>query len=384
METLVKLDLNIFCAVTLAVLGVNYATREERRFTVVRLFLVMVWTNLALLTVDSACWTLEGRSGPAARAANYCLNLAYFLIHPIPPLVYILYGDYRARGDYLRLRTMIRRLCALYATFVALILYNLKTGWLYSVDSTNHYFRGPFYPIYIAIAYSLIAYLFFFIMINRHKIDRREFLPLILFPIPPMIGGFLQLVFFGTTFLWPGMTLSLLVVYLHVQNLHLNKDALTGVYTRRFLDDYLEERLRNQSPEERFSGILVDIDDFHQLNRALGHVEGDRALQALTVSLRESIRGGDFLARFAGDEFAIIVGTDDQTVIDAVEARIVEGVERLNASGKLRGKLTVSLGSTVFVPGHEGAIDLFIKRLAESLYSAKLKKRRSRIQTPAD
>jgi hypothetical protein len=256
METLVKLDLNIFCAVTLAVLGVNYATREERRFTIVRLFLVMVWTILALLTLDSACG--RSRAGVATRrvAANYWFNLAYFLIHPIPPLVYILYGDYRARGDYLRLRTMIRRLCALYATFVALILYNLKTGWLYSVDSANHYFRGPFYPIYIAIAYSLIAYLFFFIMVNRHKIDRREFLPLILFPIPPMIGGLLQLVFFGTTFLWPGMTLSLLVVYLHVQNLHLNKDALTGVYTRRFLDDYLEGTATQPIPRRALLGNL--------------------------------------------------------------------------------------------------------------------------------
>jgi diguanylate cyclase (GGDEF)-like protein len=120
---------------------------------------------------------------------------------------------------------------------------------------------------------------------------------------------------------------------------------------------------------------LVDIDDFHQLNRTFGHVEGDRALQALTrvAPPIDSRRG--FPRALRGDEFAIILGTDDQTVIGAVEARIIEGVERLNASGKLRGKLPFRSARPSSSRGMTGRSTSFIKSLAEALYSAKLKKK---------
>jgi diguanylate cyclase len=87
-----------------------------------------------------------------------------------------------------------------------------------------------------------------------------------------------------------------------------NIDGLTGVNNRKSLDDYLQRLVdRNRVSRTPFSLLMMDLDDFKQLNDTHGHTVGDRMLLAFAEKCRSSVRSGDFLARYGGEEFTLIL-----------------------------------------------------------------------------
>jgi diguanylate cyclase len=87
-----------------------------------------------------------------------------------------------------------------------------------------------------------------------------------------------------------------------------NTDGLTGVNNRKALDEYLRSLVeRNSISRQPFSLLMMDLDDFKQLNDTYGHTVGDRMLLAFAEKCRASVRSDDFLARYGGDEFTLIL-----------------------------------------------------------------------------
>lgn len=87
-----------------------------------------------------------------------------------------------------------------------------------------------------------------------------------------------------------------------------NTDGLTGVYNRKALDHRLRSLVeRNNVTRLPFSLLMLDLDNFKQLNDVYGHTVGDRMLLAFSEKCRASVRNDDFLARYGGEEFTIIL-----------------------------------------------------------------------------
>ena len=85
-------------------------------------------------------------------------------------------------------------------------------------------------------------------------------------------------------------------------------DGLTGIYNRKAFDRYIHNLVaRNSVSRSPFSVLLVDIDNFKQINDNFGHQVGDRVLAALADKCGKYIRQQDFLARYGGEEFVIIL-----------------------------------------------------------------------------
>ncbi len=99
----------------------------------------------------------------------------------------------------------------------------------------------------------------------------------------------------------------------------LGKDRLTGLGNRMSFDRELERELMLHGRGGQDCSILfVDLDNFKQVNDSKGHLEGDRALQKVAEVLTHSVRGTDFVARFGGDEFYILLPqTDKEEAVNA-------------------------------------------------------------------
>lgn len=97
-----------------------------------------------------------------------------------------------------------------------------------------------------------------------------------------------------------------------------NADALTGVFNRRFFDDYLQREVARATRAERPLAVaMVDVDLFKQFNDRFGHGPGDQALQRVARTLQLAVRRSDLVARYGGEEFVVIL--HDSTAQQAME-----------------------------------------------------------------
>ena len=106
-------------------------------------------------------------------------------------------------------------------------------------------------------------------------------------------------------------------------------DALTGCLNRAALQDTLRRELeRCRRSGQMLSLAIVDLDDFKQVNEEHGHLAGDELLRRVGAALRESVRSYDVVARYGGDEFAIIAIDADESIAVEVAARALEEIGR--------------------------------------------------------
>lgn len=105
-------------------------------------------------------------------------------------------------------------------------------------------------------------------------------------------------------------------------------DPLTGLPNRTLLQDRITNALaRRRPPEQEVVLLFLDLDDFKRVNDSLGHGAGDQVLIALAERLRASVRAGDSVARFGGDEFAVLLEASSTVEAIAAAHRILRDLE---------------------------------------------------------
>ncbi|PWI33867.1 sensor domain-containing diguanylate cyclase [Vibrio albus] len=148
-------------------------------------------------------------------------------------------------------------------------------------------------------------------------------------------------------------------------------DPLSGALNRRKLFEHLKEDLyAYQRYEENYCFLLLDIDDFKQINDTWGHQCGDEAIQYLVSECRSELRYTDVIGRLGGDEFAIIHKYVSQGSPQALAERIMQVVRGISAKHELDFNLSISIGISVF---HESDIDVngIYRRADLAVYQAK-------------
>ena len=150
-------------------------------------------------------------------------------------------------------------------------------------------------------------------------------------------------------------------------------DELTGLYNRRaLLSRLLEELNRAERYGHYFSILLLDIDDFKQVNDTYGHQVGDAILHGFGEFLRHSLRDSDFPARFGGEEFICFLPATDSKQAVSVGEKIRSFLAQNSLCSKKSGlslRITVSIGVSSFISGD--SLDSLIKRADDALYQAK-------------
>ncbi len=161
---------------------------------------------------------------------------------------------------------------------------------------------------------------------------------------------------------------------LHEQSI---RDPLTGLYNRRFLEEFLlRELARAERKKHSLSIITLDIDHFKRINDTLGHGAGDIVLRRVGLLLQGFVRQSDIACRVGGEEFSVLLPEASMQIATQRAEEIRKAVQELQLKYEdhdLSG-ITISLGVAVF-PDHGTTEEALIRAADQALYDAKYRGR---------
>ena len=170
----------------------------------------------------------------------------------------------------------------------------------------------------------------------------------------------------------------------HIQNLNTELDAaqkemsidsLTAVYNRLTFDQRIEAlRQQCQNTGDAFALMIFDVDHFKQINDTHGHPVGDRLLTTVAQNAKQSLRPDDFVARYGGDEFVIVLRcesiVDARRVLERFRVTVSQGFLYKADDGKDQQVMATISGGIAFLRESD-TVESLIRRADKALYLAK-------------
>jgi len=149
-----------------------------------------------------------------------------------------------------------------------------------------------------------------------------------------------------------------------------NKDALTNIFNRRRIEEICEEELnRCKRYDISFSIIFFDINDFKIINDLLGHHSGDDVLIKIANAISKNIRKTDYLGRWGGDEFLIILPQTNISQIKTIISTLEKSLQNIDFNLEKNIKATCSFGFAEYEKGDD--LDSLLRKADESMYLVK-------------
>lgn len=370
-------QVNLFAIILLCVMLIGLHRRHGNRFlTDQRVFKWLLLSNLVTLLFDSATCLLDGQvfagSHELAVAATFC----YYAMNPVMGLLYLVYCEVKLG---LEKEVICRRLpfyCVPFVLHLALVIGSLFHPLLFSLAPDNSYSRGSLFPLSMVLSYVLVFYAFLEILFHMKKEAKHSgrnclfYRSLLLFPIPPLVGGVLQMLTPEVSIVWASTVISMLVIFINLQNAEITTDALTDLFNRGQLVPYLKRKLHRRDDRQELYVVLMDLNAFKQINDCFGHLVGDQALQQAAHILRQSCGREDFLARYGGDEFILVAERQIPSDIPALIEHIRGLMTCYNQQNKGSYILSISAGYARWEERYPG-IDAFIAAADARMYEDK-------------
>ena len=354
------ISVNAFGLAVLLVLVTDIRTRGKRFMLAdQRLFFWMLVTNIVILILDSGTWLLIGRTFIGARALNLTVTAAYYMLNPVMSLLYLLFCDIKTGVSEAKRRALLPAYLIPVGVNFVLAIMSIQGSYLFKISADNRYMRGSLLVLSFILSFVLMFVAFFRVlrftrrthwldMKNDSRITRSGVGSLLAFAIPPLLGVLVQVWFYQVTVVWISTILSLLIVYINIQNAEITTDALTGIPNRRQTDSYLTSLI--QQKDRVFTLIEMDLNHFKQINDRHGHLAGDNALKAMGTVLREVCRADEFYGRYGGDEFVVVTQSPGNAYAEALIRKLNEGLAIFCRNNRLPYRLSLCAGYAVREP----------------------------------
>lgn len=365
--------LNTYSIILLIILGLQALKHAERNSRQYKLYMLILQATVLLLIVD-VLGRFDGYAEVFYPALNQIGNFLLFLINPIIVSLWLLYAYFQIYDDNKKLKFPLYVIVFSNVINFILLTFSQFSGWYYYIDQNNIYHRGTFFWVSLLIDFIVLAFTFLIIIKNRKKLERKIYQALLFFALPPIIGVFLQAAFYGTSFISSNIVISLVIVFLNIQNRNIYSDYLTGVHNRKKLEIYLKEKVDRCGRQKTFSAIMMDFNDFKEINDTFGHQMGDDALITSVTLMKDCLTPNDFISRYGGDEFCIVLDISDKQELKRIVNKISEHMDAYNKTGQKPYKVNFSMGYAVYDCDADIGIDEFQKRIDRRMYREKSEK----------
>ena len=335
-----------------------------------RIYDGMALLNLCGALVETISFLIDGQEFAGGRFLNYLTNTLCFVCTVSIACLWCAYVDLRIYRSYKSLRHKIIVIMIPWLVEMAFLACNLfGTGIMFRISADNVYHRGSL----VVIGYiSLIIYFAYSVcLVYRSKRQgiNLYFFPVLYFVGPCLAGVLIQLFNYGLSTSWLSVAIAMLFVQMQVYSEFLNMDELSGLYNRRYMNGVIAKYPHGGSGKNSLYGIMLDINDFKQINDNYGHNVGDQAIRTMGEILYKSVPDGGIAIRYAGDEFVVLLLHADRECLERTVEEIRNKLAIFNASGQAQYALHVAIGYAEYM-GRDDE-DAFFSRMDANMYAEK-------------
>ena len=315
-------------------------------------FRQLALSMIVVVLADLVCWNMDGAVSAHARVILYLSNMIYLTSQMVTVSHWLDFASFMVRGRILDFKKQLI-LCWIPTLIItALALTTPWTGLMFSLDSSNHYMRGPLSTVAaFAVLIGLLGVSCWILKRRDREVrfDRRvRYLSLAMFSVLPGIGAVFQTLLYGVSLIWPLAAIAMLQMYITLVQQEISRDSLTGLNNRRNLDAYLNEQVIPNTAVT-WDLLLLDINSFKEINDQYGHERGDRILREVADAMKRVYSfNGTFLARYGGDEFVIIMAGVSADKFRRTLGKFGDAMIRLSKKYPDMPQISVSVGHAFY------------------------------------
>lgn len=365
-----QIDIFIYALMILSYITFLVVMEDKGNLKSNKTFLYVLCSTGLLLLLETWSWVFNGIIGEFYADMNYIGNFLLFVFNFLPTTCWFMYLDEKIIGDPNVVKRRKRIYILLNLALVIVVFTNPWTNIMFSIKPGNIYERGM--GVYIMGAVNLMLIPLYIVVSRKHKryIMGNVLQVILTLSILPIVGGVLQIMFYGITLIWPMLSLVAIFAYLLIEREELLKDNLTELYTRSRLENRLNFKLRHK---QAFTIMMIDMDDFKLINDRFGHDGGDEALKTISNLLRYSVKRCDSVYRYGGDEFIVLIESTLEETGNLVVERLNHEVDLLNQSNDRRYDMSMSIGC-LFIDSEETRnIFEILSEVDSKMYNEKMK-----------
>ena len=275
-----------------------------------RVFTFLIVSVILYFIFDLCCGLLENDVWHKSQMISIILNLGFFFSSYLIGYFAFMYSECEINNTWMFNNKKLYLSFIPTLILIVLTFLTLKFRFFFYIDINGEYIKGPYYFLVLLFVYGyllLIGIKNFILYFNKKYYLKKEILlSLSSFVIFPLIFGIIQAFHTGISIICLGTTISLVQVFISMQNKRITIDSLTKLNNRDKLMQHLDSKINNVINNDIYF-VMIDIDNLKHINDTFGHVEGDRAIKTIADILKQSC--GHYtcmLARYAGDEFSIV------------------------------------------------------------------------------
>lgn len=367
----IEIQKNVLSIIILAILYISLIRQLNWKEYLNRVFLYLIWFNIACIALDSMIILTSGNTSIIPNIILYSSVGLYYGVAPVIALLWLCYVDLTIFGDKNRLFKISIMPSIIILINLVLVMASYRYDLIFNINDQNVFSRGSFFFITIALSTIVLMYTMFHIYKNKRTIRSQEYVTLMLFGLPPLVSGIFLIFFKDMNFVWNSLVISQLLVYIYIQSRITNTDFLTGLYNRREYEFRVKQFKNNKLKNVELSGIMIDINDFKKINDDYGHKFGDKALITTSKMIKASIRKQDCVFRVGGDEFVVIILSEEHDIINDIIKKIDKEFFKFNQSTDYPFKLSYSMGKGIYDEKKHDDINAFFEYLDFMMYDQK-------------